>query len=806
MVELLATHTTVPVSQIEDGVTIQPDHVYVIPPGKWVKIFRGRLFLSDPEKRAPILPIDYFFRSLAEDCGELAIGIALSGTGSDATLGVRAIKEAGGTVIVQDEGSAKFSAMPDSAGATGVADYVLPPAEMARELLLFIRHPLVAHAKDAAFKVGETTMQKIVSLIHEQTGIDFTSYKQSTVARRVQRRIGIAQLANPEEYLEFLEQSPQEVAMLGRDVLINVTRFFRDGEVFDVLRGEVLPALLKRAATRKALRIWVPGCATGEEAYSIALLVQELVTARGEKWDVKIFATDVDKVSIEYAGRGLYPKSIAADVGPELLARFFVQESALRICPEIRKQVVFARHNILRDPPFTKVDLISCRNLLIYLRADAQRKVMAWFHFALRPGGYLLLGTSEAIGDRDNVFETVNAKMRIFQKRGDSSVQIESAIGGVPTAAGSLDGGRGSASRERVPRAKNGRKKIWETISARLMAEFATTCLVLNEKYEILHSFGQPQRFLTVHPGRASLNVLKLVPRALSLALSGALRRAAKAQQTVGYSRIPLPGRGRGRTIDLKVEPLAAELDQPRAMLVFLQEPQAARAAVKSHKFNPSSESIRRIADLEDELERAKEKLQAATEDEETTRQELQAANEELLAGNEELQSSNEELESVNEELTTLNTEYQQKISELIVSNNDLENVLRTSDVATIFLDAALCLRRFTPAVTRVIPLRPHDVGRPLANFAHPLIAAIAEDLPRVAAGGEAIVKTVEAVHGVWHLVRITSYRREGASDCGLVVTILDVSELRRAESNSEGQILRQVRPPGLPISARKES
>ena len=341
MVELLATHTTVPVSQIEDGVMIQPDHIYVIPPGKWVKIFRGRLFLSDPEKRAPILPIDYFFRSLAEDRRELAIGIALSGTGSDGTLGVRAIKEAGGTVMVQDVESARFTGMPDSAGATGLADYVLPPAEMARELLLFIRHPLVAQMKEAAPKVGETTMQKIVSVIHEQTGIDFTSYKQSTVARRVQRRIGIAQVANPEDYLEFLEQSPQEAAMLGRDLLINVTKFFRDGEVFDVLRGEILPAILNRAAARKALRIWVAGCATGEEAYSIAILVQELVTARGEKWDVKIFATDVDKVSIEHASRGLYPNSIAADVTPELLARFFVQESgALQICPEIRKQVV----------------------------------------------------------------------------------------------------------------------------------------------------------------------------------------------------------------------------------------------------------------------------------------------------------------------------------------------------------------------------------------------------------------------------------------------------------------------------------
>jgi two-component system, chemotaxis family, CheB/CheR fusion protein len=787
MVELLATHTTLPVSEIEDSVMIQPDHIYVIPPGKWVKIFRGRLLLSDPQKRAPILPIDYFFRSLAEDRGELAIGIALSGTGSDGTLGVRAIKEAGGTVMVQDEESARFSGMPDSAGATGLADYVLPPAEMARELLLFIRHPLVAQMKEAALKVGETTMQKIVSLIHEQTGVDFTSYKQSTVARRVQRRIGVAQLANPEEYLEFLEQSPQEVAMLGRDLLINVTRFFRDGEVFDVLRGEILPAILQHAAARKALRIWVPGCATGEEAYSIAILVQELVTARGEKWDVKIFATDVDKISIEYAGRGLYPKSIAADVAPELLARFFVQESgALQICPQIRKQVVFARQNILHDPPFTKVDLISCRNLLIYLRADSQKRVMTRLHFALRPGGYLLLGTSEAIGERENTFETVNAKMRIFQKRGNSSAYTEDVVEGVPTAASSLARSHRSASRERMSQAKKQQEKLWERISARLIAESGTTCLVLNEKYEILHSFGQPERFLSVHPGRASLSVLKLAPQALSLALSGALHRAAKERQAVGYSGVPLPGRGGGRTVDLRVEPLAAESGQTRAMLVFFQEPQPARAAPKRHEFDPSSEAIRRIADLEAELESTKGKLQAATEDEETTQQELQAANEELLAGNEELQSSNEELESVNEELTTLNTEYQQKISELIVSNNDLENFLRTSDVATIFLDAALSLRRFTPSVTRIVPLQPHDIGRPLTNFAHPLIAAIAEDLPRIAAGGEPSIKTVETVSGVWHLVRITSYRRQGASDCGLVVTILDVSELYRLENDSQ--------------------
>jgi two-component system, chemotaxis family, CheB/CheR fusion protein len=353
----------------------------------------------------------------------------------------------------------------------------------------------------------------------------------------------------------------------------------------------------------------------------------------------------------------------------------------------------------------------------------------------------------------------------------------------VPSATGDSNGARGLTAPEIVSADKKHQEKIWETVSARLMAEFGTTCLVLNAKHEILHSFGQPERFLTVRPGQASLSVLKLVPRALSLALSSALRRAAKEQKTVRYSAVPLPGEGAAETIDLKVELLVAESGQTGVMLVFFQEPQTAPVEPEGHEFNPSSESVERITDLESELENTKEKLQAATEDEETAHEELQATNEELLAGNEELQSSNEELESVNEELTTLNTEYQQKIAELIVSNNDLENVLRTSDVATIFLNEALRLRRFTPAVTREIPLREHDLGRLLTEFAHPLIAAIGEDLPRVVEGGEAMLKTVETHRGVWHLVRITPYRREGASDRGLVVTILDVSALHLAES-----------------------
>ena len=790
MVELLATHTTAPVSQIADGTTIEPNHIYVVPPGKCVRIFCGQLLLFEPDKKAPHLPIDHFFRSLAMDCGELAIGIALSGTGSDGTLGVRAIKEAGGTVMVQDAASAKFSGFPESAGATGLADYTLPPAELARELLLFIRHPLVAHTRRTEFSIDETILHKIIDLIREHSGVDFSGYKESTVLRRIQRRIGIAQLASPGDYLEFLQQSPEETSALARDVLINVTRFFRDSEVFALLHDEILPAIMEQAAAGKALRIWVPGCATGEEAYSIAMLLDEVARARDEKWDVKIFATDIDKVSIEYASRGLYPKSIAADVPPKLLARFFVEESgALRISPDIRKQVVFAQQNILRDPPFTKVALISCRNLLIYLRADVQKKVMALLHFALQPGGYLLLGTSETIGDRENAFETVSAKKRIFKKRRDSTPSIAAAVCSPPNEARAPNGSS-ELTRLEVSAKKRAHEKIWDTVSARLMAEFGTTCLVLDARHQILHSFGEPERFLTVHPGQASLSILKLVPRALSLALASALRRAARGKQAVRYSAVPLPGRGKMQTVDLKVEPLVAESGQTGVMLVFLQKPRKASVGRKRHTFDPSGESAGRVADLEDELENTKKELQAAIEDKDTAQEELQATNEELLAGNEELQSSNEELESVNEELTTLNSEYQQKIAELIVANNDLENFLRTSNVATIFLDEALRLRRFTPTVTREIALRPHDIGRLLTDFAHPLIAAISEDLSRVAASGKEMLTTVQTGRKVRHLVRITPYRREGATDRGLVVTILDVSALRLGEVPREKSVL----------------
>lgn len=542
--------------------------------------------------------------------------------------------------------------------------------------------------------------------------------------------------------------------------------------------------MIESESPDQTLRVWVPGCATGEEAYSIAMFVQEQLAAQDKRLAVKIFATDVDQEVVDFGAAGLYPGSIAADVPQELLARYFVSEAgAFRISRRIREQVVFARQNVLRDPPFTKMDLISCRNLLIYLQPEWQRKVMTLFHFALRPGGHLFLGSSEAIGERHEAFEVVDAKARIFQKRAD----VAPGIGGLVSGLGAAQAMRFNKS-ESVPRggaqaAKARQADLWESLGAELFTEFVPTCLVLNARHEIVHSFGRPERFIALRAGEPSLDLIKLAPRELALALAHTIRRAEKTRQPISSLGVRFQRDGAPAVIDLTVKPLPAAPGQNPLLLVFFHEPKSApdTSAQPAEAADPASQSTERISDLEEDLRSARDELQSAIVDKDASNEELQAANEEMLASNEELQSSNEELESVNEELTTLNSEFQQKIAELTVSNNDVENFLRTSDVATIFLDASLHIRRFTPAAARELRLLPHDTGRLLTDLRHPIIDALAADFPRVAAaGGEPVLKTVETSPGIWHLLRITPFRREGASDQGLVITILDVSALHR--------------------------
>jgi two-component system CheB/CheR fusion protein len=780
MAELLSRHTQMPVCQAEDGATAESNHVYLIPPKKCLTIFKGKLLLTEwNSKDGPNLPVDAFFSSLARDCGERAVGIALSGTGSDGTRGIRSIKEAGGLVMIQDEHSAKFSGMPHSAIATGLADYILPAGEMPPALLKFIRHPLFKKADGSELHLAVNIVEKIEEFVRARTGLDFSRYKQSTVVRRLERRIGIAQVDNTEQYLEYLRQTPQEVTAFYHDLLISVTRFFRDRESFNRLRDEVIPAIFASAAKDRTIRVWVAGCATGEEAYSIAILMQEHALTLGERYQVKVFATDVNKETIALAGTGLYPASIAADVSADLLARHFIQtENGYQICRSIRDQVVFARHDILKDPPFTRMNLVSCRNLLIYLQSPEQREVLSFLHFALCPKGYLFLGSSETVGEHQDAFEPINAKARIFQKRA-TTLLAHPALAKIanlfPPVREALSAIAGDANGGKQPQ-----ERLWEAINAKLIEDFVPTCFAVNDKNEVLYSFGQTKAFLALPAGRAHLNLLKLVPRDLSLAIAVALREAKKQNAVVRYRRVKFRRDQATILVDLKVEPMQGARG---LTLIFLQEREkpATSKDFGGEEFDPGGKSAQRIADLEEDLQRSGENLQTAAEEQEASMAELQSTHEELVASNEELQSSNEELESINEELITLNSEYQEKNDELTVANNDINNFLRTSQIGTIFLDEMLHIRRFTPVVAAEMNLLPHDVGRLLTELSHPLIDELSSEAHRVLRERRPVEKTVESKPGVWYLLRISPYRREGASDQGIVATFVNVSFLKQA-------------------------
>ena len=784
MAELLGRNTRMPVCQAEDGMPVEPNHVYLIPPKKCLTIFHGKLVLTEwDSKKGPNLPIDLFFSSLAEDRGERTIAIALSGTGSDGTRGIRTIKEAGGLVVIQDKHSAKFSGMPDSAIATGLADFILPAADMPPALLKFIQHPLLARPGGKLILPPPDTMQQIEGLIRTHTGIDFSGYKRSTVVRRLERRIGISQVGNAGQYFEYLRQSPPEVSAFANDLLISVTRFFRDTEAFKVLREEVVPAIFANA-TERSIRVWVPGCATGEEAYSIAILLQEHAAKLGEKYEVKIFATDVNRKVIDFAATGIYPASIAADISKDFLADYFMKvEGGYRICRSIRDQIVFARQNVLNDPPFMRMDLISCRNLLIYLQTPWQRKVLSILHYALRSEGWLFLGTSETVGEQQDHFEAIHVKARVFQKRGGNALSVSEMARIAPASARahetlSVPPQGGVNDGKRPP------DTLWKAINAKLLADFVPTGFAVNEKNEILYSFGHPQAFIALQTGRANLNLLKLVPRDLSLALSTAIREARKQNAVVRYRGVKFQRDQAASFLDLKVEPLPEERGTPAVWLIFLEESKKPATAPAGEDFDPGNRSTQRIADLEEDLDTSHENLQIAIEQKETSAEELQASNEELMAANEELQSSNEELESINEEQTTLNSEYQQKNDELVVANDDITNFLRTAQIGTIFLDKTLHIRRFTPVVAEEMKLLPQDTGRLLTDLSHPLIHELSSEAQRVLRDKAPVEKTVETRPGVWHLLRISPYRREGTSDLGIVVTFVNVSVLKQAQQD----------------------
>ncbi|TVR66627.1 MAG: chemotaxis protein CheR [Candidatus Competibacteraceae bacterium] len=786
MVELLSKNTTMPVKRVENGMPVEPNQVYLIPPKTQMTLLHGKLLLGEIDhSKGLVLPIDIFFKSLAEDQGERAIGVVLSGTGSDGTRGIRAIKETGGMVMVQEENSAKFNGMPSNAIATGLADFVLPPERMPEALLKYIQHPYVQKAPDpsGAPSAEENQIELLLALLRKETGVDFSFYKPSTILRRIERRMGIAQMITVEDYVRHLSESPQAVKALYKDLLISVTRFFRDPEAFEILRRKVIPEIFAQASGDQPVRIWVAGCATGEEAYSIAILCAEQIEESKKNLDIKIFATDLDKEALDHAGRGAYPESIVVDLPDEKLRRYFIKEgNSYSVQRNIRQMVVFAAHNILSDPPFTKISLVTCRNLLIYLQPILQNRVMTSFSFALHPRGYLFLGSSETIGDLSDSFETLNSRHKVFRHRGDLRPALAESVDLAPLQERMS---RRSADLSRPFRASraSSRDQTVDQITAKLLREHVPACLVVEESGRLVYTYGTPGDFLALPAGQATLNALEMLPRALALVLSSAIYKAHRDHKTLTYRNIHLRGRDRMRSIDMTVEPFRDENSDEKLYLVFLAEAPLVPAVVaESESLDLDAKASQRINDLERELQTNKENLQAAIEELETANEELQATNEELLAANEELQSTNEELQSVNEELYTVNAEYQNKINELADLNTDMNNLLSSTQIGKLFLDLDLRIRKFTQPITQEVDLLPHDIGRPVGDFAHPFMQAIQRDAIKVLKTQNVFDQLMKSANGRWYLLRLVPYQTQQGEIFGVIAALIEVTALKESQ------------------------
>lgn len=783
MAELLSKHTRMNVHQVLEDMALAPNCIYLIPPKKNMTLRNGKLHLEDKAPKQTLnFPIDIFLHSLAEDKKESAISIILSGTGSDGTRGIRSVKEQGGIVMVQDLNSAKFDGMPSNAIATGLADYILPPDQMPEELLKYVKHPFIAKQRegDKKFIKEENRLENIFTLLKNQTGVDFSNYKQNTVMRRIERRMSVNQIERLEDYINYLYQTPNEVKTLYKELLIGVTRFFRDLDAFAILQDKVIPEVMKTKTDNQPIRVWAAGCSTGEEAYSMAILFKEYLDLVGARNEVKIFATDVDGDALEYASVGSYPENIAADLTQERFKHYFVRKGdKYQIANHIREMVIFAQHNIIKDPPFNKIDLLSCRNMLIYFQPVLQKKVLMNFNFALNANGFLFLGSSESIGNFTNLFTPFDTKWKLYRCKGKhapmavDSFSISPIQRKKPTE---------SVFEALVPQRLDQRRFI-AVIYETLFNRYVPPCAVINAKHELLHVVGDVTRYLKIKPGNVSLYIGTLIRRELSVALETGVNKALREQKEVVYKDIRISEGESTLRLDMRITPYTDKDNGEELLLIeFIPLKSPLETVYEGEIVERGDKSGQRIVDLEHELQYTRENLQATIEELETTNEELQATNEELLSANEELQSSNEELQSVNEELITVNSEYQSKIQELTELNNDMDNLLSSTRIGVIFLDTELKVRKFTPSITHEINLMETDVGRPIShisfNIKHENILG---DCREVLNTLIPIEREVQNEEGKWLLLRILPYRTDDNAIKGVVLTFVDIMNLKKA-------------------------
>jgi two-component system CheB/CheR fusion protein len=799
MVELLSKYTRMNVQRVEDGMKVEPNCVYLIPPKKNMTLFHGKLYLTEQNMGHGLnLPIDIFFRSMAEDLGERSIGIVLSGTGSDGTLGIRAIKGAGGMVMVQDENTAKFDGMPRSAISTGLVDYILPPEEMGNQLVRFTKHPFVSKAEQQDNKkiANEDSFSKILSLIRTRTGIDFTFYKPNTIVRRIERRISVNQVEDTDEYLNLLMQIPNEIDILYKELLIGVTKFFRDSEVFDNLENRVIPKIMSRKRQNDTIRVWVVGCSTGEEAYSLAIMFQEFMLKVGKNYDVKIFATDLDREAIEYASLGVYPESIAADVSEDRLKGFFKKNGdSYKVSDKIRQMVIFATHNIIKDPPFSKMDMISCRNLLIYLQPVMQKKVLSAFSFSINQSGYLVLGTSESVGELSSYFTSYDNKNKIYF---NNELKKPPVIDEFYTPPVRMERQKQPNTYTPTVQRKDKEDDIFTEARKDLFTDYVPPTIIVNDNLELIHSFGEINDFIKLPSGKINLNVLHMVNSDLSIAMSTAIHKSNKEHSRIVYREVIIRDRDRTRCINLVVKPFQRDSKGQNFNIIVFEECIHKNVEdLANEKYDADTKVNQRMEDLEQELKYTKENLQATIEELETSNEELQATNEELIASNEELQSTNEELQSVNEELYTVNSEYQNKIEELTELYNDMNNWFKITNIGTIFLDLKLRVRKFTPGVSRFVNLLESDIGRPIKHISYNFdYDKFLDKVDDVIKDLQPIEKELQNRKGdISFLLKIQPYRTLENAVKGIVITFIDITALKLYEDkiNRDKDLLLRV-------------
>ncbi|HVS14028.1 MAG TPA: chemotaxis protein CheB [Thermoanaerobaculia bacterium] len=793
MAELLQRKTSMRVAQVEDRMRVEPDTVYVIPPNRDLSILHGALHLLEPvEPRGMRLPIDFFLRTLAADQRERSIGVILSGMGSDGTLGLRAIKEMAGVALVQDPDTAGFDSMPRSAIGAGLADIVAAPQELPGRILDYLRHAPIDVAREGGLEqVEHGDLDKILVLLRAHTSHDFSHYKKSTLYRRIDRRMRLHQLKRIADYVRFLRANPSEADLLFRELLISVTSFFRDPGVWEQLRDRFLPELLASLPSGGTVRAWVPGCSTGEEAYSLAMALEE-AGARLEPpkgLSLQIFATDLDHAAIERARSGLYPPNVAADLGPQRLQRFFVEEeSGYRIRKEIRKSVILAPHNLVMDPPFTKLDLLSCRNLLIYLTAEIQKKLLPVFHYSLNPGGLLLLGSAETAGGARSLFHPLDAKARIYRRN--------------TTPAGAGDVEFPAAFARRFPRGASAADPPLNSPSTQALVEglilerFSPPSVLVTQQGDILYISGKTGRFLEPAAGQANWNIFSMAREGLALPLETAFHQAVLRGEPVHMDRIAVDTDNWRQALEITVLPL----DEPaplrgRLLVVFhpVAQPESEPAATaatgaagaRGRKRSRTSAVERRLRESEDELRVTREEMQASQEELRSANEELQSANEELQSTNEELTSSKEEMQSMNEELQTVNQELQAKLEELSLASDDMKNLLESTSIATLFLDDELNVRRYTSETNKIIKLIPGDVGRPITDLAsdleYPDLGDDAREVLRTLVYRE---KDIPTRDGRWYRTRVMPYRTRSNRIEGVVITFADVTVAKQLEAS----------------------